>query len=131
MAAYFCPRCAHCQDLKEIEEAAEKRKQEFDEEVENRRKKLEEELKAEKRRIAEGVIYGNRYDAYSVEEIMKISNLDFLYEMSLKMCPSAQPPSKEEFDELIARCKAVETRLNDVLIENLEWMYYTCFSFIH
>ena len=120
MAATYCPCCAHCRALKEIEEAAEKRRHDFEEEVEARRQKMEEELAAEKKRLTEeGVIYGNQYEAYSVEEIMNIKNLDFLYEMSLNMCPNAQPPTEEECNELVERYKAVDTRLNALLLENL------------
>lgn len=120
MAANFCSYCRHCKAIKEIDEAAERRRHQFEEEVNERRLQMEEELEAEKRRLMEeGVIYGDQYEAYSVEEIMKITNLDFLYKMSQNMCPSAQPPTEEEFHELAQRCKAVDTRLNYLLLENL------------
>ena len=105
--------------MKNIEQRAEKKRQQFEEEMEERRQQMEEEIKLEKKRIDEGVIYGNRYDAYNIEQINKITNTDFLYQMSLHMVPNAQPPTQEEYDELMERCKAVDTRLQLLLIESM------------
>ena len=65
----------------------------------------EEELVVQKKRLTEeGVIHGDNYEAYSVQEIMNIKNLDFMYKM---------------YDELAERCAAIGARLNELLIENL------------
>ena len=119
MAASFCPSCAHCRALKEIEKAAE-RQRDLEEEIEERRRKMDEEVAAQKKRLMEeGVIYGDNFEAYSVAEKMKIKNLDFMYKMYDKAWPNRQPPTQEEYDERAERCEAIGTRLNELLIENL------------
>lgn len=114
MAANFCHCCAHCQALKEIEESAEKRRGDFEEEVEKKRQRMEDELAAEKKRVTEeGVIYGDRYECYGPEDILKITNVNFLRKLSRNIFPSGQPP-QEEFDELVLRARVVETRLKEL-----------------
>jgi hypothetical protein len=105
--------------MKNIEQRAEKKRQQFEKDTEERRQQMEEEIKLEKKRIDEGVIYGNRYDAYNIEHINKITDTEFLYQMSIHMVPSAQPPTQEEYDELMERCKAVDARLQFMLLESM------------
>ena len=116
MTSNYCPRCAHCQAIKEYEEQAEKRRRDLEEE----KRRMEEELRAAERRLKEeGAIYGNRYELYTIAEIEKITNIDFLNEMLDQPYPCAQPKTDEELHELFERRRCIEKRLNDVLLENL------------
>ena len=120
MEANYCPVCAHCRMLKEIDEKAakvKKRRQDMEEE----QRLMEEELRAEEKRVKEeGIIYGDHYDLYSLADIQNITNFDFLEEMLEKIYPCAQPQTEEELEDLHVRYNAVSKRLNDVLLENLE-----------
>ena len=120
MAANYCPCCVHCQTLKELEENAvkvNKRRQDFEEE----QRPMEEELEAKRRRvIEEGVIYGDRYDCYTVQDIQKITDMNFLNEMLNKMIPCGQPQTEEEIADLTERYDAAAYRFDELVIENLE-----------
>lgn len=70
----------------------------------------------EKKRVTEqGVVYGDRYECYGLEEIANIKNIDFLKKLSANIFPAGQPPSQEEFDELLLRARAVESRLKELI----------------
>ena len=113
----FCPHCIHCRTLLEHEEEAEKRRCEMEKE----RSRMEEEIKASERMIKEqGVIYGHHYDLYSLEDIQKISNYDFLNEMLTNMIPAGQPTTEEECRELGERYDAVAKRCEEVLFRDME-----------
>ena len=89
--------------VKESEEKAEKERLEREE-----RAKVEKERAAaeEKRRVRLGVIYGDDYQRYSVEEIRSIK--DFLNS-------PAQPPTDEEYDDMCFILNTIRHRMDELL----------------
>lgn len=68
----------------------------------------------------QGVIHGDDFDAYTIEDIRKIQNYEFLEKLSANICPNAQPPNDFEFDYLNKRVKAVHEQLMQVLINDMD-----------
>ena len=68
----------------------------------------------------EGAIYGHEYSLYSVSEISRITNYDFLEKMSQHIFQSHQPQSQEEYNDVNERYKAVKARMNDVLLNDMD-----------
>lgn len=117
MEANYCPHCVHCKILIENEKKAQERRRDFEEE----QRRMEEDIKSAERRLKEeGVIYGNRYELYTIADIEKIKNYEFLCDMLSNIYPSAQPSTEEEHQELDKRYRAVSNRMQVVLIESLE-----------
>ncbi|MEL7522724.1 MAG: hypothetical protein AAGJ80_14110 [Cyanobacteria bacterium J06553_1] len=103
--------------MKEHEEMVERKRREFEEE----RLRMEEEIKAAERRLKEeGVIYGERYGLYSFEEILNITNYDFLSKMLSHVFPPGQPQTEDEYKELWERYDFISRHMDDVLINDLE-----------
>ena len=90
--------------------------------MEKDRMRMEEEIKESERMVKEqGVIYGHRYDLYTIEDIQKISNYEFLSDMLANMIPAGQPTTEEECQELDERFSAVSKRRDEVLFNDMEW----------
>ena len=72
---------------------------------------MEEEIKESERMVKEqGVIYGHRYDLYTIEDIQKISNYEFLSDMLANMIPAGQPTTEEE-SHTVLKCAVANKRL--------------------
>lgn len=98
--------------VKESEEKAEKERLEREE-----RAKVEKERAAaeEKRRVRRGVIYGDDYQRYSVEEIRSIKDYDFLNSMFMNRFGPAQPPTDEEYDDMLFILNTIRHRMDELL----------------
>ena len=118
----FCPMCAHCQLKKELEKELEIA------ECEREERELKERLAEERRRervaakklVEQGVKHGDNFDAYTVEDIRNITNYEFLEKLYLNIIPCGQPPNDYEYEHLNERIKAVNERLLEVLIDDIE-----------
>ena len=108
----LCPHCAHCRTLREMEEEAVKRRDAMEEE----RKRMEKEIEEAERMIREqGAIYGHQYDMYTVEDIQRITNYEFLCDMLANMIPAGQPTTEDECRDLGERYGAADKRCQELL----------------
>ena len=90
--------------------------------MEKEQMRMQEEIKEYERYVKEqGVIYGHRYDLYTIDDIQKISNYEFLSDMLANIFPAGQPTTKEECQELGERFSAVSKRRDEVLFNDMEW----------
>ena len=107
----------HCRTLLELEEEAERRRCN----MEKDQMRMEEEIKESERMLKEqGVINGHRYDLYTIEDIQKISNYEFLSDILANIFPAGQPSTEEECQELGERFSA-ESKRDEVLFNDMEW----------
>ena len=119
---YYCPLCEHCERRKEQELQLLKCKLER-EEVEAQKeleRAIENAAKESMRLKEQGVIYGNNYDAYSVEDIKNITNYTFLERLSHNIITPGQPQDDVSSDAMFSRHEAVLQQLNEVLINEME-----------
>ena len=122
MAASFCPKCSHCQLKKELEEQLEIVR------LEREEREVAEQLAEERRHkhfadrklVQQGVVHGDNFDAYTIEDIRNITNYEFLEKLSANIYPNAQPPNEFEQDYLNERVKVVHNQLIEVLINEME-----------
>ena len=104
----------HCKVQNEVNERFEKRRQEL--EVEKQR--LEDDIRQEEKLIKEeGAIYGRDYDRYSLQEVNRITNYDFLDEMYNYTCVNRNQRDLNDHQE---RCNVLAKRADVVLIDSLE-----------
>ena len=122
MAGSFCPKCQHCQLKKELEGQLEiaRLEREEREAMERLAEERRQERLAATKLKEQGVIHGDDFDAYTIEDIRKIQNYEFLEKLSVNICPNAQPPNDFEFDYLNKRVKAVHEQLMQVLINDMD-----------
>ena len=121
-SASFCPLCSHCQHQKQLQEELEIAR------LKREERELEERLSEERRqeRVAagklldQGVIHGDNYNSYSIEDIRNIENYDFLEKLRDNIYPSGQPQSDFEMELLNERYTAVLFQLNQVLVNEME-----------
>lgn len=122
MAALYCPKCEHCLLKKKLQQELEIARLEREEREANER--LAEERRQERAAAlklkAQGVIHGDDFDAYTVEDIRNIQNYEFLEKLSVNIYPSAQPTNDFDLDYLNQRVKAVHEQLMEVLINEME-----------
>lgn len=124
MPTSYCPMCSHCQRKKEVEEQLEIARLKCEE------RDMKERLAEEKRRervaakklVEQGVIHGDDFDAYTIEEIRNITNIDFLEKMSVDVYvkPCGQPPNELDQEYVNERIKAINEQLTEVLINEME-----------
>ena len=96
--------------------------------LEREEREAREELEKEKllARAAElklkkqGVVHGDFYDAYTIEEIRKITNYDFLEKLCQNIYGPAQPNSDIEMEILNERYKVACDQLNEILVNEME-----------
>lgn len=81
------PHCAFCKAQKELEERIKQRENGFEEQL-RRMKKIQ---VAEMLIKEQGAIYRENIERFSIDEINKITNFDFLERMSSKVFLPAQP----------------------------------------
>lgn len=63
---------------------------------------------------AGGIIYGNYYERYKVEDIKKIKDYEFLKYMHMnRFCP-AQPPTDEDNEDMCTVLNAVKNRMDEL-----------------
>ena len=74
-----------------------------------------EEIEREKE-IAEGKIYGEEFHRYTIEDIEKISDTTFLYDMFHAVTPKAQPMNSDEWDILNELLDAITKRIRQLEI---------------
>ena len=129
MNAAYCPLCEHCQRRKLQEEKLEIARLQREETEAN--EKLEKEKQQERLQrlkiFQQGVIHGDDYSHYTIDEIRNITNYDFLERMSDnisdKIFRGAQPVDEVdelEYNTLYERSAVISEQMNRVLINELE-----------
>ena len=81
------------------------------------RAKVEKERAAaeEKRRMRRGVIYGDDYERYNVEEIRNIKDYEFLNSMLMNRFGPRQPPTDEDYDDICFILNTIKHRIDELL----------------
>ena len=122
MDAHYCPLCDHCQRRKEMELQVSREKLEREESQREERKvqELLMEAAAKEKLKKQGVIYGNNYNAYSVNDIRNITNYEFLEKLCENIITPGQPPEEEDLKLMMLRYHTACQQLNEVLINDLE-----------
>ena len=92
-----CLHCRHCREIEAQHLVALEREKEEQARIEEERRQEETRADQEKK----GIIHGDRYLAYSEEEIRQITDIEFLCEMKFHYIPNGQPPLQWEYDELM------------------------------
>lgn len=106
-----CPYCNHCKAIENMNREAEKmerRKQEW---------RVEQEKKAIEKReqdVREGKIFGTDYFMYREEHIKNISDSTFLLELWGASIPCGQPPTDEEYNELMQFSNVIQARIAEL-----------------
>ena len=111
MERNFCRYCSHCRKLKVAIEEDEKREVEEERLTAEKHVKMEEEKCQE---IQQGIVYGREFQRYQKSDIVKITNLAFLYELYENIIPHGQPPTEWEFKRLQNKIQNISARI-DVL----------------
>ena len=92
----------------EMYEKAEARKLE---ELHVKEKMKETEERQREEDIRAGKIYGRDFHSYKMSDIENIHDIEFLRDMKYDIIPSAQPPTQEEYDELMNFVNAISARI--------------------
>ena len=86
------------------------REKEEEEARKREEKRREKKCQEDKRK---GIIYGERYWLYDVDEIRNITDSDFLVRMSVGIWPAGQP-QQEEYDYLLNLTSVIDERLSEL-----------------
>ena len=106
-----CPHCTHCKALRAEEtrkRLAEERQQRESEELQRRH---EEYVKNKE----QGKVYGNEYHRYTPEDVMKITDIEFLISLSFNFWPKAQPADDYQWIFYNSMKKAIDDRLLELM----------------
>ena len=109
MERNYCPYCNHCKMAAEMHAKAEVRKLK---ELRAKEKAKEEEERQRKEDIRAGKIYGRDFHSYNLSDIENITDSDFLYDMLDDIMPAGQPPTQEEYDELMNFVNGIYARIH-------------------
>ena len=108
MQRKFCPYCQHYQMVDSLAKKAEKIQAERELEVAAERARQEEEDRVA---IREGKIHLRNFHLYSKEDILCITDIDFLNDMFWAITPAGQPPDPDDFEELCDMQNAIMSRI--------------------
>ena len=64
--------------------------------------------------VRQGKIYGEDYHRYSLEDIVKITDLNFLVDMYYAVTPSGQPTNSDDWDRLTNLLDAINRRIREL-----------------
>ena len=106
-----CPYCNHCKALERMRQEEERMERQRQELLAEEKKKAA--LKQE-RDEREGKIYGTDYFMYREEDIKNITDCSFLHDLWAASIPSAQPPSDEEYQELMHFLNVIQSRISEL-----------------
>ena len=106
-----CPYCNHCKAIESWKREVEKKEREQQElcakEVEKAAEKREQDIR-------EGKIYGTDYFMYREEDIKNITDCSFLHDLWAASIPSGQPPTEEEYNELMHFLNVIKLRMAEL-----------------